>query len=598
MAKVLVTFLGTNDYLPCNYAMVGSTRPVKAVRFVQEALAELLCQSWTRKDRILVFLTEEAAAKNWHDGGQQRRGENPSEGLSSRLSALRKAKRIRCSVQPVFQVPTGFTPEEIWLIFGQLLQCLQAGDVVTFDITHSFRSIPILAMSFLAYARLTRKIRLERIVYGAFEVLGSPVQVREMRLEDRNAPIVDVTEVISLLDWTENVTAFLRSGDATGIHQLVGEEKRRLFQRGSARSAQLEALVALSDLSGLLTSFTNRIRTARGQKIWECTEKEKLERVFAEARGASSYLPPLAALWDQIEAVFRPFQPGALANGLEAAHWCVEKGLVPQAYTLIQEFLLTRVLLAAGCPWNDLRFRDAARYAYFALSSGADGSDFLSDSSAVRSAFPSILSAVRQLPETVVKLVGGIVKLRRNDINHGGFINDAVSAENLFKDVRSILATLDSALEASQETKQRDPVMIHDTQPRRMPLLFNHTLTLEQEADARQNWGIEEFVALPEELQSFWSQVPPAGLLPIGSLEQIIHWAELNSTEGDPVLVQGDFGAVTYVVRRLQALGRVPVYATTWREATENIEPGGSVRIEHHFRHVAFRAYPDRDALS
>jgi len=121
-------------------------------------------------------------------------------------------------------------------------------------------------------------------------------------------------------------------------------------------------------------------------------------------------------------------------------------------------------------------------------------------------------------------------------------------------------------------------------------LLFSHQLTPTQERDAEQSLGIDTFVSLPEELQKLWSSVPPD----IGSLAEYLtpikeFVAEVGS-EGDSVLIQGDFGATYHLVSYALSLGLTPLYATTKRDVVE-IREGDSVVKRSVFEHVRFRVY-------
>ena len=53
MAKVMFAFLGTQNYLPCNYLL--NDEKVSDVRFVQEAIASLFCKDWTGGGIKLLF---------------------------------------------------------------------------------------------------------------------------------------------------------------------------------------------------------------------------------------------------------------------------------------------------------------------------------------------------------------------------------------------------------------------------------------------------------------------------------------------------------------------------------------------------------------
>lgn len=124
-------------------------------------------------------------------------------------------------------------------------------------------------------------------------------------------------------------------------------------------------------------------------------------------------------------------------------------------------------------------------------------------------------------------------------------------------------------------------------------LLFNHTLTPTQEADARASLGVGEIVEPPLAIARLWSQVP-ADAERIGpAIEPVFDWLAASACQGDFVLIQGEFGATWLAVRRAFELGLVPVYSTTSRRAVEEHQADGSVHIRHIFQHVRFRCYGD-----
>ena len=121
-----------------------------------------------------------------------------------------------------------------------------------------------------------------------------------------------------------------------------------------------------------------------------------------------------------------------------------------------------------------------------------------------------------------------------------------------------------------------------------MILLFSHTLSDEQKNDAKQNFEVEEFVSLPNELQKLWSNFD-ADLEKL-DLEPFKKFLQSVAKSGDVVLVQGDFGASFKMVRFALGLGLVPVYATTKRKAFEVVENGQTVK-KSIFKHRRFRRY-------
>ncbi len=122
-------------------------------------------------------------------------------------------------------------------------------------------------------------------------------------------------------------------------------------------------------------------------------------------------------------------------------------------------------------------------------------------------------------------------------------------------------------------------------------LVFNHTLTDSQRKDAIENFEISEIMALPEDLKKIWSSIPPEGDLDINQLKYITDWLDKYAAKNDYVLVQGEFGAVFYIVDFAFCKSLIPVYATTKREYEERVLDDGSVERKHIFKHVTFRKY-------
>ena len=122
-------------------------------------------------------------------------------------------------------------------------------------------------------------------------------------------------------------------------------------------------------------------------------------------------------------------------------------------------------------------------------------------------------------------------------------------------------------------------------------LLFNHKLTAVQVEDARSSLGVEEIVALPEDLDRTWRRVPPELSEISAYLDPVKEWLSGHAEGGDYLLIQGDFGACYLMVRFAFEKGYVPVYSTTEREAVEEHMAGDAVRLGHIFRHKRFRKY-------
>ena len=122
-------------------------------------------------------------------------------------------------------------------------------------------------------------------------------------------------------------------------------------------------------------------------------------------------------------------------------------------------------------------------------------------------------------------------------------------------------------------------------------LIFNHTFTPAQEADARASLGVERIETMPAAVGAVWGDVPADAPAIYDQLAPVRGWLSERAALGDFVLIQGDFGACHLMARFAFEKGFHPIYATTKREATEETQPDGSIRLTHRFRHVRFRWY-------
>lgn len=179
------------------------------------------------------------------------------------------------------------------------------------------------------------------------------------------------------------------------------------------------------------------------------------------------------------------------------------------------------------------------------------------------------------------------------DINHEGWMDHTerigMIRQKLDDFLNKAVEIIQGRLEGTVLTGA-NPMDKPSKPPKRMFLIFSHRLTDMQKHQAETELGIEDFVYLPENLSQKWSNVPPD----IETLDEYLYdllvWLDENSSEGDYVLVQGDYGATFMVVTYCLKRKLIPVYATTRRVVRERNE-GGKVITVREFEHVDFRRY-------
>ncbi len=180
MTTKVISFLGT------------AVRPTKysyQEQVYEGSLFQIALRQFVNFDEMLVFVTKEAHKIAY--------------------PALEELNDPR--IKPV-DIRTGRTSEGLWSIFNTVVKTVDEGDTVIFDITHGLRSIPFMTFLVAAYLRSAKNIKIEAVLYGAFDLgQGGP------------APVIDLSEFVSLLDWLTATNEFVKNGNATALAEQLSK---------------------------------------------------------------------------------------------------------------------------------------------------------------------------------------------------------------------------------------------------------------------------------------------------------------------------------------------------------------------------------------
>ena len=420
MRKVFLSFLGTNDYLPCNYQIAGHD-PVANVRFVQEACIARWCADWGSDDRIFLCVTDESHDRNWVDNGHKDKGGNIPErqGLASRLEGL----HLAAPVKPVM-VPAGRSEEEIWEIFERVFFLLEEGDQLYLDITHAFRSLPMLAMVILSYAKVMRTVSVRAISYGALEALGSVGDVKNLPMEQRNVPVFDLLPFDRLQDWVTAVDRFTASGDATLIERLADLDMRPVIK---ATQGQNTDAVTIRKLGEQLKTFATVLATCRGRNI--SATAASVQQSLKRLEDANT-LKPLQPLLRKIEPALASFRGEEIADGLAAARWCLDHQLFQQGYTILLETMITFVVnKALEKNGRDQQDRDMVNQCVTIIRDNIPEPKWLPPAGTDKTITRHVIAWLQPQQD----LLNGLRNLAdvRNDLNHAGHNDKACTPKTI-----------------------------------------------------------------------------------------------------------------------------------------------------------------------
>ena len=407
--RQIITFLGT--------IIKPTTYRLGEIDYTGRVFSEALRQ-FVEFDRMLVCATERARVTTWPI-----------------MESLGDPRIVRLDID------TGQDSEELWHIFDTLTAAVNEGDTLIFDITHGLRSLPFLVFLAAAYLKAAKRVTIEAIYYGAYE-LGQP------------APVVDLSEFVTLLEWLTAADRFVQTGDGRPLASLLREH----MPPGLAMRDDLEERAlgkGLRDAAAAIEGVTLALRVTRPLETMRSAAR--LEAALREARDAvAARARPFALLAEQVRDSYAPF---ALTQPLDRTHWganlrlqlamlrwYLENGQVVQAATLAREWLVSLVAYRVGAA--SLVDRDGER---FPVEGALNNARRVRAGEVVNrpSHRDADLAALPALDD-LIDVWNKVIELR-NDIAHVGMHEHPKSARDLLRDMVAIYPELEKLAQALLE---------------------------------------------------------------------------------------------------------------------------------------------------
>jgi len=427
MANTYISFLGTNDYIPCTY--VGNNSEVKNIRFVQEATIKINCDNWDENDRIMIFTTDEAYQKNWLDNGHidYKTGEPlERDGLFTCLKKI----NLKANYQNV-NIPSGNNEQEIWEIFRIVYDRINECDSIIFDITHAFRSIPMLAIIILNYAKVMKDVSLNSIYYGAFEVLGSIHKAKEIEPEKRKVPIIDLTAFDQLLEWSSAVDQFVNAGNAGPVGKLAEMSARKILSQTKGKELWPNEIRSLGKN---IQSFTLSLATCRFKDIKNNIEKLKDNIVNCTNL---ELMHPFRPVFERIKKHIDTFNgTDEISDGFKAAKWCFEHNLIQQSITILLETMISYSLNQLGKDYNNFTNRKIVNQSIKILTFNLPEYKWAKEAIENKELTDELISFYKK--NEILKKNHDRLTTMRNDINHCGMRDSPINAQEFEKKINII----------------------------------------------------------------------------------------------------------------------------------------------------------------
>lgn len=345
MTKTLLTTIGTGEYRPTCYVF-GDT-----VADSTGYIAQALCQIFGIQ-KVTILLTPEARAKHW----------------GSLQSCLLPTVEVQDR-----DIPSGETEAEIWALFDTLVESIDPEDEIIFDITHAFRSIPMLVLLGAAFLRKAKNVRIQGLYYGLYRGEGS------------RSPIVDLTPALRLLDWLTATDKFITTGSSLELGELLktlhgdfyrsqkpqkGDPKPIYLQnfgttiRNISRSIELVRPISLieEDLPSLRKQSTTELADEVGQFA------KPFSLLLQSIQDSYSTLALSSDATQDVQAQIR--------KHFQLLKWYVDKQFSAQAILLAREWVVSALCLCEGIRnYRERVYREAIEKQLGSMAGKGDNPD-------------------------------------------------------------------------------------------------------------------------------------------------------------------------------------------------------------------------------
>ncbi len=377
-----ISFLGTGNYASTTYSFKGQSCTTPYFPVVMKKMLGV--------DRLFVIMTKEAKEKH-----------------AAQLSSL-------IDYEPVM-IPSGRTEKEYFEMFEAIIKPVTESSRLSLDVTHGFRTQPMLALAALIYLRYLKNCTVDGVYYGAYD----PDHPQE-------SSVFDLSPYLDVIDWTFAIRRFREKGDASDMAVLMKEfHKQTHIQQSDYKSKELH------NTGVHLQQMMQALSVIRPAEVMEEAQylKERLQDVQHDLKQVYQ-TKPLALMLDIVRSTIEKFDAGDAQNlfGREGIKMqmtmirhSLEVGRIQQAFTLCTELLFSVACIKKGIDPLDDKMRPEMSRRLTAIGNG--------------------LEAVHQPFEEWEKVLGEIIKKAteyRNDLNHAGMRKEPKPSKNMIKMAENI----------------------------------------------------------------------------------------------------------------------------------------------------------------
>lgn len=378
--KVFISFLGYSYYIPCvytrEYIKDKNKKIFKSdeVNYIQIATLDYFQEigrdldeerTWTKDDKAYIVLTEGAEKNNWNTNEtlKHRDTGETSPGLCSCFGKKKEKGEYQFEVIPITKIPDGNNEEQLFKIFdsvfNKVFKDIKDGEETElyFDVTHSFRSLPMLALVMANYVKFLRNVKVKSITYGNYEArkkVGTKEVVVNGECKTREtyeAPIIDLTPLSQIQDWTFAAADMIRNGNSGQLYKLANSENSLIQMLRIKKSLNPTERIAEQKIQAYIKALHEMLLNMRLCRLPQVMDYSTMNNVITAFKAANDQLntekqygviSPIPPILEKVKETFKDFkQDKDINNGYVAAQWCCEHQLYQQAITILHENITT-----------------------------------------------------------------------------------------------------------------------------------------------------------------------------------------------------------------------------------------------------------------
>jgi len=296
--KVFLSFLGIGQYSEVEYTL--NNKKLKRTKFVQKAEIEYYGDTFF--DKIFISVTKSSKDRYFDE-------------LSNSLPGNIEYILISEDLSPASQ----------WEGFEKIIEKIQTKDELYIDLTHGFRSIPIMFSIAINFLQQMKNIELKAVYYGVNE--------------KKDKPIIDIKEFFIINRWADAVSRLIENADAKKIVSIPNELND--FKIANLNDPDIiESFNKLTDaIRNVDINNISKIATNTIKKV-----KERIENVFSKTEKMllEVVIDKFTILASE-KNISEEYNDNYFKMQIEIINVLLEHKLYMQAFTAMREFIVSLV---------------------------------------------------------------------------------------------------------------------------------------------------------------------------------------------------------------------------------------------------------------